>query len=391
VGTEGTIMQAVKLATEEEAFIGTSAIVQSTFNLLEDTKIFWAGSRISAKRPCGRDIVISKADIFCEGQLEKGSYIREKILPISNRVPPTVKDRNLTYHIRSEINMVKPEKGSEEEYFFAETPILLKAMPIKPSEGAPVSVSLKGIKIEMEKDHFFPGETIKIDYELEKFKDLEVDLVKDANVTCYCPNFAPTCIHIKPKPPSIEDSVKPTLKSGSLKLNLPSFIELSHRYIWEPPEKTRWKETYGDYVNWMLEIIGTRINEIVKFQVPIYIEAEYNSEDSALFFSKQSKPPALQNILVPDLIQTPTYDLDGNKLTITLRNESKKTLLGITVKIVPIESDFFELPPYLTGINEWEPSTEIQAFHRNVKENIKTIQLVVEDNHGNLINKRLNL
>lgn len=383
-------MQAVELETEEEAFIGTSAIVQSTFHLSEDTKIYWAGSRISAKRPCGRVIVISRADIFCEGQLEKGSYIREKTLPISNRVPPTVKERNLTYHIQSEINMIKPEKGSEEQYFFAEAPILLKAMPTKPGEGAPLAVSLKGIKIDMEKDHFQPGETIKLDYNLEKFKDLEVDLIKDANISCYCPNFAPTCIHIKPKPPSIEDSVKASnLTSGSLQLMLPSFIELSHRYIWEPPEKTRWKETYGDYVSWMLEIIGTRAsNEIVKFQIPIYIEAEYNPEDSALFSSKQAKPPALQNILVPDLIQTPTYDLDGNKLAITLRNDSKSILQGITIKIVPIESDFFELPPYLTGINEWEPSTEIQAFHRNIKENIKTFNLVIEDNRGNLINKR---
>jgi hypothetical protein len=386
-------MQAVKLETEEEAFIGTSAIVQSTFTLPEDIKIYWAGSRINAKRPCGRIIVISKADIFCEGQLEKGTYVREKILPISNRVPPTVKERNLTYHIRSEINMVKPEKGSEEEYFFAEAPILLKAMPTKPSEGAPVAVSLKGIKIDMEKDHFHPGETIKLDYELEKFKDLEVDLVKDANVTCYCPNFAPTCIHIKPKPPSVEDSVKASsLTSGSLQLMLPSFIELNHRYIWEPPEKTRWKETFGDYVNWMLEIIGTRISsEIVKLQIPIHIETEYNPEDSALFFSKQAKPPALQNILVPDMIQTSAHELNGNKLTITLRNDSKSTLQGITVKIVPIESDFFELPPYLTGINEWEPTTEIQAVHRNVRENIKTFQLVIEDNRGNVINKRLSL
>ena len=386
-------MQAVKLETEEEAFIGTSAIVQSTFNLLDNTKIFWAGSRIYAKRPCGRDIVISKADIFCEGELEKGSYIREKTLPISNRVPPTIKERNLSYHIRSEINMVKPEKKSEEEYFFTDTPILLKAMPTKPSEGAPVAVSLKGIKIDMEKDHFQPGEIIRLDYELEKLKDLEVDLIKDANVTCYCPNFAPTCIHIKPKPPSIEDSEKAgNLTTGSLQLALPSFIELSHRYVWEPPEKTRWKETYGDYVTWMLEIIGTRIsNDLIKFQIPIYIEAAYNLEDSALFSSKQTKSPALQKILVPDLIQTPTYDLDGKNLTVTLRNDSKDTLYGITIKIVPIESEFFELPPYLTGVNEWEPTTEIQAFHHNIKETIKAIQLTIEDNRGSVINKRLNL
>ena len=49
-------MQAVKLETEAEAFIGTSATVQTIFNLPDSVKIFWAGSRIYAKRPCGRDI-----------------------------------------------------------------------------------------------------------------------------------------------------------------------------------------------------------------------------------------------------------------------------------------------------------------------------------------------
>jgi hypothetical protein len=386
-------MQAVKLETEAEAFIGTSATVQTIFNLPDSVKIFWAGSRIYAKRPCGRDIVISRADIFCEGQLEKGSYIREKTLPISNRVPPTVKERNLTYHIRSEINMIKPGTKSEEEFFFSDAPVFLKTTPILGSEAAPVSVSLKGIKINMDKDHFKPGETITLDYELEKFKDLEVDLVKDANVTCYCPDYAPTCIHIKPNPPSIEQFVKASnLTSGSIQLTLPTFIELSHRYIWEPAEKTRWKDTYGDYVNWMLELIGTRIsNEIVKFQIPIYIETKYTSEDLALFVSKQTKPPALQKILIPDMIQALKPSIDGNRLTIGLKNDSKDTLKGVTVKLIPIESEFFELPPYLTGINEWKPATVIQAFHRNVGNNIKTVHLLIEDNRGNAINKRVSL
>jgi len=386
-------MQAVKLETEAEAFIGTSAIVQSLFNLPDTVKIFWAGSRIYAKRPCGRDIVISRADIFCEGQLEKGSYVREKTLPISNRVPPTVKERNLTYHIRSEINMIKPGTKSEEEFFFSDTPVFLKSMPVPVSEAAPVSVSLKGIKINMDKDHFQPGDTIALDYKLEKFKDLEVDIVKDANVTCYCPDYASTCIHIKPNPPSIEQFVKASnLTSGTIQLTLPSFIELSHRYVWEPPEKTRWKDTYGDYVSWILEIIGTRIsNDIVKFQIPIYLETKSTMQDSTLFFSKQIKPPALQNILIPDMIQTLKPSLDGNRLTISLKNDSKDTLQGVTVKLIPIESEFFELPPYLTGINEWKPTTVIQAFHRNVGKNIKTIQLLIEDNRGNAINKRVRL
>jgi hypothetical protein len=386
-------MQAVRLESEAEAFIGTSAIVQTTFNLPENVKIFWAGSRIYAKRPCGRDIIISKADIFCEGQLEKGLYVREKTLPISSRVPPTVKERNLAYHIRSEINMIKPGTKSEEEFFFSDNPILLKTLPVPVGEAAPVSVSLKGIKINMVKDHFQPGEPIVLDYELEKFRDLEVDLVKDANINCYCPDYAPTCIHIKPAPPSIEKSTNAnTLTAGTIQLALPSFIELSHRFVWEPPEKTRWKETYGDYVNWALEIIGTRIsNEIVKFQIPIYIEAKPTVQDSTLFFSKQTKPPALKNILIPDMIQALKPSLDGNRLTINLKNDSKDTLQGVTIKLIPIESDFFELPPYLTGINEWKPATVIQAFHHNLGKNVKTVQLLIEDNRGNALNKRLSL
>ena len=386
-------MQAVKVIADTETFVGTSTLVKVIFNLPEDTNIFWAGNRIYAKRPCGKDIVISKVDVFCEGQLEKGEYIREKSLPISNRVPPTVKDRNLSYRIRSEISMKKPGTRAEEEFFFAETPIHLKAGPLKINESHPVEVSLTGIKIRMEKDQFKPGETLKIDYELGNFKDLEVNLLKDANVTCHCPEFAPTCIHIKPKPPSVEKSTKAkNLTSGTLQISLPSNIENSHRYTWEPPERTRWKDTYGDYVNWVLDVVGTRTSgETVKFQIPITIIRKQTTEDTDLFSAKHTKGPALKKILVPDSIQFTNQELKEKQIAINIKNNSKEVLQGVTLKVIPIESEFFEMPPYLTGINEWKPASEIQAYHKSVGKNIKNFQILIEDNNGNSINKRLNL
>ena len=386
-------MQAVKLITEPQALVGTSIVVKTTFNLPENTKIYWAGNRIYAKRLCGRDIVLSKVDIFCEGQLEKGEYIREKSLPLSTRVPPTVKERNLNYVIRSEISMIKPGTHSEEEYFFAENPIILKAGPKRTEEPQPVDVSMTGIKIHMDTDHFHPGETIRMDYKLEKFKDLEVDLVKNANITCNCPDYAPTCIHIKPKPPSVETSVKAkNLTSGSLQLILPSYIETTHRYVWEPPEKMRWKETYGDYVNWLLEVIGTHSSgEIVKFQIPINIIGKKTPENDELFSIKQVEAPLRKKILVPDSFQIDTYTLDEKQLILSIKNNSKEILRGVTVKIIPIESEFFELPPRLTGVNKWNPNTGIKAYHNNIGKNIKNIQILIEDNQGIAINKRLNL
>ena len=387
------MMQAVKITSEPEAFVGTSVVVKNTFNLPEDVKIFWAGSRIYAKRLCGRDILISKADVFCEGQLEKGEYIREKTLPISTRVPPSVKERNLGYRIRSEISMVKPSTKSEEEFFFAENPILLKASPGKGLDFHPVDLSITGIKIHLDKDHFQPDETIKIDYELKQFKNFEVNLVKDANITCNCPDYAPTCVHIKPKPPSVEKAVKASnLTRGTLQIPLPSFLELTHRYQWEPPEKTRWKETFGDYVNWLLEVNGTHTSgENVKLQIPITIYKKPSPEDGELFSSKQASGPIFQKLLVPDLIDIILAGRDQNRLIIGLKNNSKEVLKGVTVKIIPIESEFFELPPNLTGVNEWKPKTEIQAFHNNLGKTIKNIQVLIEDNNGNTVNKRFNL
>ncbi len=386
-------MQAVKITSEPEAYIGTSVVVKNIFSLPEDIQIFWAGSRIYAKRLCGRDILISKVDIFCKGQLQQGEYIREKTIPISNRVPPSVKERNLGYRIRSEISMVKPGTKSEEEFFFSETPIILKASPGKSVESRPVDLSITGIKIHMDKDHFQPNETIKIDYKLEHFKELEIDLVKDANITCNCPDYAPTCIHIKPKPPSVEKAVKASnLTQGTLQIQLPSFIELTHRFQWEPPEKTRWKETFGDYVNWLLEVVGTRISgENVKLQIPITIYKKPTPENGELFSSKQASGPIFQKFLAPESIDIELTELDRNHLTIGLRNNSKTILNGVTVKIIPLESEFFELPPNLTGINTWKPNNIIQAYHSNIGKNIKNIQVLIEDNIGNIINKNFNL
>jgi len=386
-------MQAVNISTESDAFIGTSTVVKNTFNLPEDTTIFWAGSRIYAKRPCNRDIIVSKIDIFCEGTLEKGEYIREKSIPLSSRIPPSTEERNIAYRIRTEISMVKPGTRAEEEYFFAEKPIILKARPPKTGKFNPVEVSIKGIKIHMDKDHFQPGETINIDYELESFKDLQVELIKNANLSCRCPDYAPSCIHIKPIPPSVEKTVKASnLTTGTLQIPLPPSIELSHRYIWEPPEKTHWKETYGDHVNWVLKITGINTSgEIVEFQIPIIIYRKQTPEESELFTSKQAPRPILQKILVPDLIQIVSHNKNNKRLSVSFKNNSKEILTGVTVKIIPIESEFFELPPFLTGLNKWEPGTEIKAFHNNVGTNIKNFQILIEDNHGNSISKRLKI
>ncbi|MHA1276318.1 MAG: hypothetical protein ACTSQ8_03940 [Candidatus Helarchaeota archaeon] len=387
------MMQAVKIEPEPEAVVGTSIIVKSVFNLPENTKIYWAGCRVYAKRPCGRDVVVSKVDIFCEGYLEKGEYWREKTLPISTRVPPTVKERDLNYRIRSEISMVKPGTSSEEEFFFAESPVILKAGPQNIGPPNPVDVSIKGIKLHIAQDHFQPGDTINIDYELEKFKDFKINLIKNANLSCHCPDYAPSCVHIKPNPPTVEKTVEASnLTTGTLQVDLPSFIENSHRYTWEPPEKTRWKETYGDHVSWVIAASGTLISgESVNFQIPIIIYHKQTPEDSELFSAKQIKESLLKKLIVPDNIQISNQDLDDKILNLTLKNKSKDTLNGVTVKITPIESEFFELPPNLSGVNEWPPNTEIQAYHRNIGENIKDFQILIEDNTGNAINKRIKL
>jgi hypothetical protein len=142
----------------------------------------------------------------------------------------------------------------------------------------------------------------------------------------------------------------------------------------------------------LLNVIGTRISgEVVKFQIPITILAKPIPKEANLFSSEQIKAPILKRIIVPDSFQIITQEIENKRIIVTLNNKSKEILKGITIKIIPIESEFFELPPNLTGISEWSPNTEIKAYHNNIGKSIKTLQIAIEDNNGNSINKRLNL
>ena len=79
-------MQAVKITTESETFVGTPTIVRNIFSLPEDTKIFWAGSRIYAKRLCGKDIGgIYKRENY-PNQQSRSSYCKRKKLNLPGSI-----------------------------------------------------------------------------------------------------------------------------------------------------------------------------------------------------------------------------------------------------------------------------------------------------------------
>ncbi|MHA1694824.1 MAG: hypothetical protein ACTSUG_06160, partial [Candidatus Helarchaeota archaeon] len=323
----------IKLSTEKVAVAGLPHQVSVTFDmtLLEsNTSVDFAGIRLISNRPCKKDILISKIDIFNGGILESGIYSRNVNLNISRRVVPTVIERNIRYFLRGTM-VIEHETGKREEFFDDhDLTIIAEKEPVR--SPRPILLQIKNIKIKLDKDIFEKGETIKINYETEKIKLLKFKLIKEANVYCHCADYA-KCAHIKQNPPitlqNLDLHNPPS--SDIVYFNLPNDLEPSHNWKWIGASTSYFENSIGDSVSYNLVINGTTFNnEIISLNAPIII-VEPTKED--LFMKEKSTQQPFKTTFSPKNIELQSCIVSNNIITFKFKNNSNQKLEGITISI----------------------------------------------------------
>ncbi|MFX0076987.1 MAG: hypothetical protein ACFE96_16190 [Candidatus Hermodarchaeota archaeon] len=373
-------------------YLGDKLKVRTEFNFDEDSSILWSGIRLLTHPPCLKELQITKEDIFSKGHFEKGEYIREKSFLIKNNVIPTLKNRNLEYEIKLILRQPHPSNPDDDLVINKTQKIEIKAKDtdqqiIKPN---PLSLSISGLNINLSKDVYRPGETIKINFSSEELKQVEIRLLQKANIICYCEAYGQTCSKVEELPAAIAGDAKTTdMNKDFLLLKVPDIAQPSHNYLWEPHEKEYWGMKYGSYVKWSLLFIGKTKPEFgkepIRFEVPITILAKPIGEDEigADLFSRDSAgaPSIFDSVSskFQKVYKITSIDSDMEKYIVKIKNISKEALQGVSVNISGLQEGLFETAPHLTGFNRWEAGEEKEIVY-DTKQNITALICVLEDN-----------
>jgi len=372
-------------------YIGDKINVRTKFNFEEDTDIFWSGIRLITNPPCLKELQVSKEEIFSKGHFEPGEYIREKSLLIKSNVVPTIKNRNLNYSLKLILRQPNPINPEDDLVINKTHDVEIKARNsgLHAKTPKPISFSISGLNVLLTKDVFKPGETIKISYTSEELKQIEIRLLQDSNLVCYCEAYGQNCRKVEELPPAIAgDSKTSNFDKDFLLLKVPEVAEPSHNYLWSPSEKEQFGFKYGAYTKWSLLIIGKKKPEYglepIKFEIPITITSGPISEKKVALDLFSEGTAAAVSVFdgiskFQKIYKVISIDSDIDKYTMKIKNISKKDLQGVTVKVTGLQEGLFETAPILTGFNTWKKDEEKEIVYET-KQNVTALISILEDN-----------
>ncbi len=379
--------------------VGDKLNIRAMFQFDEETSLLWSGVRLFTNPPCNKnELQISKEEIFSIGQFEAGNYLREKSILIKNNVVPTIKKRNLLYNIELILRQRNPINPEDDLIIKRKNEIDIKVdeSKLKINQPNPIAFSISGLNVNLSKDIFKPGETIKVNYSSKNLREIEVRLLQKANLVCYCEKYGKNCTNVEELPPAIAGDSKTTnTDEGFVFLKVPTIAEPSHNYLWEPTEMEHWGLKYGDYSQWSLLVLGRRKPEfgrdIISFEVPLTIVTKPpigEKKDIDLF----SKGVTGGMNIFEDIglkfqkrFQILSIDADTNSdpnhniYKIRIKNISNENLQGITVKTSGLQEGLFETNPSLHGFSTWNMDEEKEVIYK-IKQSISAIISILEDN-----------
>ena len=389
-------MDLVKLQVEnlnkDSVFIGDKLNIRTKFIFEEDTDILWSGVRLITNPPCARELQVSKEEIFSKGHFEAGEYIREKSLLIKTNVVPTIKNRNLNYFLKLILRQPNPINPEDDLVINKTQDIEIKAKDsgLQVKQPNPISFSISGLNALLTKDIYKPGETIKISFTSEVLKHIEVRLLQNSNIVCYCEAYGQNCRKVEELPAAIAGDARTSdLDKEFLLLKVPEVAEPSHNYLWSPSEKEQFGFRYGAYTIYSLLIIGKKKPEYgmepIKFEVPITIVGGPILEKKVavdLFVEGGAAAPSLFEGISSKFQKTYkviSIDSDIDKYKLRLKNISNKELNGVTVKVTGLQEGLFETAPNLIGFNTWKKNEEKEIVYE-IKQDVTALISILEDN-----------
>ncbi|MHA1732664.1 MAG: hypothetical protein ACTSU5_12035 [Promethearchaeota archaeon] len=385
----------IDLTSISETVAGATVPVKCRLEFEERQRVFWAGVKLVTQRLCKNELIVAKRDLFGDGEFEAGTYLRNFSLTVAPNIIPSIPARNINYRVVLGVRIPKFRDPDAEVEVVNSKDLLIRPVPVKrgEQEANPVVLAIGGLQVKISKDVFKPGEAIKVDYAAKSgYKSIQVKLIQNAGVTCYCPEFGRECQYTAENPPVVTNTSRKEISSGEgfLLLKVPRVAEPSHEYFWTPKKEAAWGHKFGDVSEWYLEIVGSRggNQKPVKFTVPIRLlplkEAPTPKVEDKLFEPVVSSDRAggLGAILKKQFaVKGVTRDQARNQYSVEVVNKSKKTIEGVSVQATGIQEGLFETPSWTVGFASWAAG-EVKSFGYPCRSEVTSIVLNFEDNGG---------
>jgi hypothetical protein len=386
----------IKIDFPREAVIGQPVIVKIGIDMEAPVAVRYAGLRLNAIRPCEKPLIIDHRELFCNGKFDASHYARSVSLVLPPKIIPSSTQRGIKYKIEAYSRVAGDtlKDVGDQEYFDAgEITIIEDRNKNKILEVNPVVLAIKGLKLNLQKDIYHPGETIKITFEARDLKELKILLMQRSNILCNCTQYGKVCTRV-PRIPSSAAGVARTNNptTGFLLLQLPRAAELSSRHQWEPTDKTTWNDKFGDFNEWYLAVTGVKYtNEEINFDIPIEIdEGRIASEkqDTVPFFESPSSLNDAGKAFFP-AFQVKKLKIVGierrdEDISIRLKNEGTTTFHGCTCRVTGIKDMFFETTPFMSGFACIDPGSVINLEGIKVTPGITEVAIEIDSNEGKL-------
>ncbi|MFX0021020.1 MAG: hypothetical protein ACFE9S_01745 [Candidatus Hermodarchaeota archaeon] len=372
-------------------YIGDKLNIRASFTFEKDSDISYSGVRLITNPPCLKELQVSKEEIFSKGHFESGEYIRERSLLIKSNIVPTIKNRNLDYHLKLILRTPNPINPEEDLVINKTHDIEIRARNsgLHAKSPNPVSFSISGLNVLLSKDIFKPGETIKIGYTSDELKQLEIRLLQNSNLVCYCEAYGQSCRKVEELPPAIAGDVKTqNFEKDFILLKVPEVAEPSHNFLWSPSEKEMFGFRYGAYTRWSILVIGKKKPEFgkdpIRLEIPITITTGQISKEKLgvdLFSEGTSTASSLFDGIskFQKIYKVVSIDSDIDKYLLKIKNISKEDLKGVSVNVSGLQEGLFETSPHLTGFNTWKKDEEKEIIYET-KQNITALISIIEDN-----------
>ena len=386
----------LEVSAVDMVLTGSSIDIRVTLNLEKQVEMRWGGISLILERPCDRNFPVVTSEIFCEGQIESGLFVRNRSVAINTKVLPSSQSRGIAYQVRSDVSLQEPESDAIID-LLDEKPIEIRKRPTEVPRSRPTNILLKGLKVQTDKDVFTPGEQIKIDLVADNnIETLQVKLIHEANVTCKCPSFATICTHMHKSPPKTLVSAElESVRTESVVLKIPETAEESHSFTWQPSDQTGWYHSVEDSSKYYLDIEGRNVyDEVIQITIPIQIlrpPVEEREEPLLIQPEQAARAPLLFAKKPTNLLDITSHEIEGNRLILHVKNVTDRMLEGITFKIAGLVEELFERFPQMIGIAKWDRNEEKYLTYEKYTKEIREYQITIEDNEGSMVTQKYSL
>lgn len=386
----------INLETTPETTAGGSIPVKCALEFDDPQEVIWAGVKLVINNICKNELLVMKRDLVGAGQFEPGEYRRELALNVPPNIIPTIPQREVTYDLKLELRVPHFRNADEEMEISKPTPVEIKPTPVtkRDLDSHPVVLGIGGLNIKISKDVFKTGEAIKIDYEAEGYKTLQVRLMQNAGTICHRPQFGREYRQEEIRnPPVVANAARKDVSTGNgfILLKIPKVSEPSHEYFWTPKSEASWGHRYGDVSEWYLEIVGHKAfssQKPVKFTIPIRLVAPQEKkrppilQDQLFEAGSEQQASPLAGILQKKFkITEVALETGPARYRVTVENHLNKALEGVTITVTGMQAGLFEAPSWTVGFPRWE-SGAARTIEYPCKTEISAIVLNVEDNAG---------